>query len=549
MSEIFVSYARSTDAQAKAIAEALRALGYSVWRDDDLPAHRDYAEVIEERLRAAKAVVVVWSAGAVKSQWVRAEADLAREAGTLVQLTLDGAPLPMPFNRIQCADLTDWTGDLDRAGWKKVTASVAELLGGPEQPAAAWHFGDEVAPPLPAKPSIAVMPFANLSGDPQQEYFADGMVEEVTAALSRFKSIFVVGSGSTLTFKGKAASPADVGRRLGVHYLLEGSVRKAADRVRIALKLTAAADGAQLWAERFEDTLDDVFALQDRVALAVAGVIEPAVLTAEIKRAERKPVANLSSYDLYLRALPLIWPPDRQGLIQAAQLLEQAIELDATFAISLAQLSLCYGFLVVFRWSGEAEDEHRRRGLELARRAVRAAPEDPAVLTWGGNAIMLMAPDWREGSVFIERAVALNPGDAAARFIHGRLELMRGEPERAIEDLEAAQRLDPLSKRIKAGTSMLIGVATFYQGRFAEAVTLLTDAEAEIGSPATSSYLAAALGQLGDLANAARALARSREKVGVAEPPTIASGRPEHIKMFEDGIALAEGKSPDAMDS
>jgi TolB-like protein len=546
MSEIFVSYARSTATQAKAIAEALRALGHSVWRDDDLPAHRDYSEVIEERLRAAKAVVVVWSAGAVKSQWVRAEADLAREAGTLVQLTLDGAPLPMPFNRIQCADLVEWNGDLDAAGWKKVTASVAELLGGPGQPVAAWQFGAEVAPPLPAKPSIAVMPFANLSGDHEQEYFADGMVEEVTAALSRFKSIFVVGSGSTLTFKGKAASPADVGRRLGVHYLLEGSVRKAGDRVRIALKLTEAADGAQLWADRFEDTLDDVFALQDRVALAVAGVIEPAVLTAEIERAERKPVRNLSSYDLYLRALPLIWPPDRERLTQAAKLLERAIEQDATFAISLAQLSLCYGFLVVFRWSGELEDAHRRRGLNLARRAVRAAPEDPAVLTWAGNAMMLMAPDWREGSVFIERAVALNPGDAAARFIHGRLELMRGEPDRAIEDLQAAHRLDPLSERIQAGTGMLIGVARFYQGRFAEAVTLLTDAEAEIGSPATSSYLAAALGQLGDLANAARALARVREKVGVAAPPTIASGRPEHRKIFEDGIALAEGKSRDA---
>jgi adenylate cyclase len=187
MSEIFVSYARSTVAQAKAIAEGLRALGYSVWRDDDLPAHRDYSEVIEERLRAAKAVVVVWSAEAAKSQWVRAEADFAREAGTLVQLTLDGAPLPMPFNRIQCADFVGWAGDFDEAGWKKVAASVAELLGGPGRPAAAWRSGAEEAPPLPDKPSIAVMPFANLSGDPEQEYFADGMVEEVTAALSRFR--------------------------------------------------------------------------------------------------------------------------------------------------------------------------------------------------------------------------------------------------------------------------------------------------------------------------------------------------------------------------
>src|SRR5947208_1352645 len=175
--DIFISYARSTAAQAQRVAEALRALGYRVWRDDELPAHRAYTEVIEERLKAAKAVVVIWSAEAVQSHWVQSEADTARTAHKLVQLTVDGARLPRPFDRIHCADLAGWSGDASAPGWRKVVASVAELAGTPglaptPGPAA------EASLPLPSKPSIAVMPFANLSGDPEQDYFADGMVEE-----------------------------------------------------------------------------------------------------------------------------------------------------------------------------------------------------------------------------------------------------------------------------------------------------------------------------------------------------------------------------------
>ena len=180
MTDIFISYARSTADQAHRVAEALRALGYGVWRDDELPAHRAYAEVIEERLKAAKAVVVIWSDEAVKSEWVQSEADRARTDRKLVQLNLDGAALPMPFDRIQCADLSGWTGDADAPGWRKVVASLGDLMGVPSAPAV-----EAPALTLPSKPSIAVMPFANLSGDPEQEYFVDGMLVEIVEALSR----------------------------------------------------------------------------------------------------------------------------------------------------------------------------------------------------------------------------------------------------------------------------------------------------------------------------------------------------------------------------
>lgn len=165
----------------------------------------------------------------MKSQWVRAEADLAREAGKLVQLRIDGALLPLPFNQIQCADLTDWSGDADAPGWRKVTASIAELFRGKSQLAAVLEQAATSPPQAPAKPSLAVLPFANLSGEADQEYFADGMVVEIVAALSRIKSIFVIASGSSLTFKNKGLTPQDVARQLGVRYILEGRGVRSVD--------------------------------------------------------------------------------------------------------------------------------------------------------------------------------------------------------------------------------------------------------------------------------------------------------------------------------
>jgi adenylate cyclase len=545
MSEVFISYAHSTGRQARGAADALRALGYSVWLDDDLPAHRAFSAEIEQQLAEAKAALVIWSAEAARSHWVLSEANRAREGDKLVQLTIDGARLPMPFDQIQCADLSGWSGEGEHPAWSKVAASIEDLVRGAGPSAVTRPAATAAVLPLPDKPSVAVMPFANLSGDPEQDYFADGMVEEITQALSRIKSIFVIGSGSTLSFKGKAVSPAEVGRQLGVRYLLEGSVRKGGNRVRIAARLTEAADGAQLWAGRFEDSLEDVFALQDNVALAVAGAIEPAVRDAEILRAARKPTESLTSYDLYLRALPIGWNPFREPLVEARGLLEQAVGQDPDFGLALALLGYVYANLVFFRYSGAAEVAHRRSGLELARRAVRAAPDDPVVLARAGATMTMLGSDWSDGAPLIERAVALNPGDALAHLQRGRLHLLKGDPDRAMADIGTAQRLDPLSNRIRVGTAVLGGNARFQQGRFAEAAVLFKEGLAQGGAPWVWLALAAALAQLGDVESARHALARHREEAGgeVSVPPLLAV-RPEYRKMFEDGIAIAEGRLP-----
>jgi adenylate cyclase len=242
MPHVFVSYARSTEAQAQHVAQALRSLGHEVWWDEDLPAHRPYSEVIEERLQAAGAVVVLWSAEAARSQWVRAEADAARAKGTLIQVSIDGTVPPMPFNQIQCADLKGWDGDAEAPGWRKVAGSVAALVGAGGGPGPRDAKRDKL--------SICVLPFANMSGDAEQEYFSDGISEDITTDLSKISALAVIARNTAFTFKNAAVDVAEIARKLNVSHVLEGSVRKAANRLRITAQLIDGATGEHLWAER-----------------------------------------------------------------------------------------------------------------------------------------------------------------------------------------------------------------------------------------------------------------------------------------------------------
>ncbi len=293
MSDVFISYARSTEPQARQIGEALRALGYGVWRDDEIPAHRAYADVIRERLSAAKAVVVIWSAEATKSEWVQSEADTARTDHKLVQLTVDGSKLPRPFDRIQCADMAGWTGDLEAPGWKKVAGSVAELIGG------------IAAAPTPSaavrKLSVCVLPFANMSDDPQQEYFSDGISEDIITDLSKVSALFVIARNTAFTFKGKSVEVPQVAKQLNVSHVLEGSVRKAGGRVRITAQLIDGASGGHLWAERYDRELTDIFALQDEISEAIVKALKLRLLPEEKTAIEQRGTNNAEA-DLYLMA-------------------------------------------------------------------------------------------------------------------------------------------------------------------------------------------------------------------------------------------------------
>jgi adenylate cyclase len=465
MSQVFISYARSTAAQAQLLAKALRAERCDVWLDDALPAHRPYADVIEERLRKAKAVVVIWSSDAVKSQWVRAEADFARNAGTLVQLSIDGAIPPLPFTQIHCAQLAGWEGDPDASGWRNVLTGVLELIAG--APTEATSLG----PALTNKPSIAVLPFSNLSNDPDQDYFVEGMMDEIVTALTRIRTLFVISGDSSLALKGKAFDAQQAAALVGVRYILEGSVRRSGPRVRIAVKLVDTSQGAQIWAERFDDTLEDVFELQDRIALKVIGVIEPSVHEAEVRRVARQPIENLGCYDLYLRAAPLRTACRQAEVVHALKLLDRALALDPDFAPALAQAAGCHSQMYFNGW-GEDVARHKTQGLALAERAIKTGAEDASVIAQAANAVMELDYDIARATALADRATTLNPGCARAWFISGLLRLIDGDGDRAVEHLQTAARLDPISP-LNDIIRAHIGLGRVLQGDYPDALRLI----------------------------------------------------------------------------
>jgi TolB-like protein/class 3 adenylate cyclase len=297
---------------------------------------------------------------------------------------------------------------------------------------------------LPDKPSIAVLPFANMSGDLEQEYFVDGMVEEIITALSRIKWLFVIARNSSFTYKGHAVDVKQVGRELGVRYVLEGSVRKGGQRVRITAQLIDALTGTHLWADRFDGLIEDVFELQDMVASNVAGVIEPALQAAETARSAGRPTADLTAYDLYLRAYAMVWSSAEQ-IPEALSLMEQAIARDPRYGPALAWAAYCcHRLLLVGRSEDPAAD--RLRGADFARRALEVSSDDPSTLAHAAHALAYFGADIGAMMALVDRALALNPNYARGWQISGALRLLAGQPDVAIQHIETALRLSPRAR-------------------------------------------------------------------------------------------------------
>lgn len=295
---------------------------------------------------------------------------------------------------------------------------------------------------LPERPSIAVLPFTNMSGDPEQEYFADGMVEDIVTALSRFKELFVIARNSSFVYKGRSVDIQQVARDLGVRYVLEGSVRKAGNRVRITGQLIDAATRAHLWADRFDGSLEDVFDLQDRVTESVVSALQPTLRQAEIERARRKPPASLDAYDYLLRALPIVIANTAAEAGTAIKLLDEALRLYPDYAYAHVLLSLAYG--QIFRSAGGPEREQARAtSVTHARRALEIAGDDSTALAHAGFVLLVAEQDITGARAALDRAVALNPNSATAYGYRALVLAMSGEPEPAIENATRALRLSP----------------------------------------------------------------------------------------------------------
>ena len=398
-----------------------------------------------------------------------------------------------------------------------------------------------LALPLLDKPSIAVLPFANLSGDPEQEYFVDGMVEEIITALSRIRWLFVIARNSSFSYKGQSPNVRQVGRELGVRYVLEGSVRKAGNRVRITGQLIDTTTGAHLWADRFDGSLEDIFDLQDKVASSVAGVIEPALQAAETARSAGRPTDDLTAYDLYLRAYAMVLSSARQ-IPEALRLLEQAIARDPNYGPTLGWAAVC---CVRLRNDGSSKDPQAdsRRGTDWARRALQVADDDPGILVNAAFALAHLGEDVGAMIALVDRGLLLNPSFARGWYISGILRNCAGSPEIAIEHLEASLRLSPRGRFGLVVTQ--IGFAHFLRRRFEEAVAnLLLAIQDEPGFPSPYRSLAACYAHMGRLDDARAIVARLRAITPVVIHPDASFLRnAEHRELYLSGLRLAAAEA------
>ncbi len=397
-----------------------------------------------------------------------------------------------------------------------------------------------VALPLPDKPSIAVLPFQNMSGDPEQEYFVDGMVEEIITALSRIRWLFVIARNSTFTYKGQSPDVKQVGRELGLRYVLEGSVRKGGNRVRITGQLIDAETGAHLWADRFDGLIEEVFELQDKVALSVAGVIEPTLQAAEMRRSAARPTTDLTTYDLYLRALATIFPVTRERIFEALGLLEQAIALDRHYGPALAWAAICHMVLIRDGWV-EAPETNRRKGVDFARHALEVAGNDPGILANATLALAYFGEDIGAMLGLVDRALALNPSFARGWYVSGMLRILAGQHDLAIEHLETSLRLSP---RERMGQPLsVMGAAYFFKRQFDEAAAkLLLAIQDDPGLPAPYRFLASCYAHMGRLDEARAIVARLRAITPLVMQSVTQFRNPDDRELFLSGLRLAAGE-------
>jgi adenylate cyclase len=397
----------------------------------------------------------------------------------------------------------------------------------------------ESPPPMPDKPSIAVLPFENMSADPEQEYFADGMVEEIITALSHFKWLFVIARNSSFTFKGKAADVKEVGRRLGVRYVLEGSVRKASGKVRITGQLIDAVTGAHIWADRFERDLTDVFALQDEVTVAVVSAIQPRLLQTEIAMATRRRPENLTAYDFYLRAMQQYYLTTRQGVSEGLRLAHRALELDPRFGLAAALAGVRHMHNVDYGYAVDPQFD-RKEAVRLLRLALSIDDSDPETLAWTSITSAFLVGDSESEIEMADRAVALNPNSYVAWNARGWVYRIAGLPGEAVRSFEHAIRVSPVDPALHRSFGGM-ALALIELGRFDEAVVAGKKAQRQNPSYATAyRCLAAAFAHLGRDAEARAAAGRLLESDPAFTISTwIARGGQSNAKLAIEGLRKA----------
>jgi TolB-like protein len=395
---------------------------------------------------------------------------------------------------------------------------------------------------LPDRPSIAVLPFQNMSGDSEQEYFADGMVEEIIIALSRIRSLMVIARNSSFIYKGQSVDVKQVGRDLGVRYVLEGSVRKSRSQVRITGQLIEASSGAHLWADRFDGSLEDIFDLQDQVTSHVVGAIAPKLEQAEIERVKRKPTDSLDAHECFLRGMASYYLRTSEAISEALRLYYKAIECDPDFASAYGMAAWCYGMRKSYGWVIDRAEEIAE-AARLGRRAAELGEDDAVALSRGAHALAFVVGDLDVSATMADRALALNPNLAGAWYASGWVRAYRGESDVAITHLARAMRLNPLDPHtaaLQAGTAF----AHFLAGRYDEALRWAERASSTRPNFKTSMIITAASSALtGQLAEAQKAMSRLRGLDPAMRVADIRDWAPlrrqDDLEMLEDVLRKA----------
>jgi adenylate cyclase len=453
LSEIFISYASEDRQRIRPLAHALEARGWSVFWDPNIPTGKSWREVLDHELKDARCIVVAWSDQSIVSRWVHEEAEDGRERAILIPVFIDKVLPPLGFRSVQAADLSEWDHTKHSDVLERLLADIDALLGAihgetseaDQASRVAVEDGgakeadpadtDRLAEPLalPEKPSIAVLPFTNMSGDPEQEYFSDGISEDIITALSKNHWLFVIARNSTFTYKGSAVDVTRVSRELGVQYVLEGSVRKAANKVRITAQLVDGTTGNHVWADRYDRELDDIFAVQDEITETIVGRLDTALRVSEMDRARRKPPANLDAWELYQRGQWHVYKLTKEDNEAARTLFLKAVERDPNFACPHAGFAFTC-FREVYYGFGDNPVECLAKGLAAG-----------------------------------EHAVALDDKDGFTHFVLGRVLALAGQGDRAIAELEKSVALYPSYAHGYNG----LGITLNWYGRAADAIPKL----------------------------------------------------------------------------
>jgi TolB-like protein len=451
--DVFLSYTREDQQAAQRFAEGFEAQGLSVWWDVTLRSGEAYDQVTEEALRTAKAVVVLWSKKSVVSRWVRAEATLADRNRTLVPARIEPCDLPIMFELTQTADLSRWNGEGSDPGWRAFIGDVRRFMAGRAEPAA--PAPSSPAPRRTGRPTIAVLPFVNRSGVSEDDVFADGMVEDLTGALSLSRKMRVIAASATAAYRKGAVDLRQIGRDLGVRYLLEGNVRRVGDDLRVTAQLVEAEDGDILWTQKFDRPLAELAALQEALVTEVAGRLGVEVQRAEMELALRKP-GDITAWEAVLRAEANLSRQSVAGAIAAAAEAERAVQIDPDYDLGYATLALAQGMVlglsgaegveqraqVVLGLSGRESAEQKAQVLSNVERARASDSNDPLVLARLSAALTFVGSD-REALSFAERARRANPNLELPHIALGVVLLRLGRLEEAISEFDAAERIAP----------------------------------------------------------------------------------------------------------